>query len=658
MPSAASQYRFGPYQLRTRTRELYKHGIKLKLRPQAFQVLIILLERAPDPVTREELRQKLWSSETFVDFEHGLNTAVKDLRGTLSDSASEPRYIETLPKLGYRIIAPVEKEFAPATERAFIDQTDQQVSLNEANASFGEQQRLAEKQTATSGPELERGGKPKNLLRWSLYTAALLLVASGLAVWRWQGSPARARTGTRVTLAVLPFENLTGDPAQEYLTDGLTEEMISQLGRSDPERLGVIARTSVMHYKDGHEPLDRIGRELGVQYVLEGSVRRDADKVRISAQLIRLKDQTHVWVRQYDRELSSLFALQGEIAQEVADEIHLALGQKPASVVAAAKAPVTDTEAYDLYLRGRYFWNKRNREGFEEAVASFQQSIAKDPNYAPAYAGLADTYVLLSNISTALPAQMMQQARTAALKALQLDERLAEAHTSLALITENYDYDWQTAEKEFRRAIELNPNYATAHQWYAEWLMWQGSFGDALQESDRARQLDPFSLIIAADRGAIFYYSREYDHAIQQSKAVLAIDPHFGRANILYVAYLRKGMFSDALSNFDTDLSHCTSDPWVCGWVAYVDGLAGETEKARTALKELERLDRTRHIRPEPLIAASIGLGHNDDAIHYLERAWSERSSTLTGLRVDPLYDPLRGDPRFQALQRRVGLLN
>jgi TolB-like protein/DNA-binding winged helix-turn-helix (wHTH) protein/Tfp pilus assembly protein PilF len=657
MPSAASQYRFGPYQLRTRTRELYKHRIKLKLRPQAFQVLLILLERAPDPVTREELRQKLWSSQTFVDFEHGLNTAVKDLRGTLSDSASEPRYIETLPKLGYRIIAPVEKEFAAATERAFIDQ---QVSSNEASASFGEQQRLAEKQAATSGPELERAGKPKNLLRWSLITAALLLVASGLAVWRWQASPARARTGTRVTLAVLPFENLTGDPAQDYFSDGLTEEMISQLGRSDPARLGVIARTSVIHYRGAKQPLDKIGRELGVQYVLEGSVRRDSNTVRISAQLIQLKDQTHVWTRQYDRHLSSLLALQGEIALEVSDEIQRSLGQKAgqASVQRAENLSPTELEAHDFYLRGRYFWNKRTADGLQQAVEMFKQAIGKDPTYAPAYAGLADTYALMNNSGSAPPAETMDKAREAALKALQLDENLAEAHTSLALVTENYDYDWQTAENEYRRAIKLNPNYATAHHWYAEYLMWQGRFDEALQESERARHLDPLSLIIAADRGAILYFSGQYDRAIEQLKEVLVIDPHFGRANVIYAAYLREGRFAEALANSDKDLGHCGSDPWVCGWLTYAYASAGYMDQARRPFEELERVARTQRVDPDALIAANIAMRNTDAALQLLERAYSEHYSLITHLKVDQIYDPLRKDPRFQDLLRRVGLLN
>jgi len=333
------------------------------------------------------------------------------------------------------------------------------------------------------------------------------LAAAGAYV-EWSRGWLRPQPPTgRTMLAVLPFENLTGDAGQDYFSDGLTEEMIAQLGRLDREHLGVIARTSVMRYKHGQQQLEQIAKELGVQYVLEGSVRRDSDKVRITAQLVQMRDQTRVWARQYDRELSSLLILQGEIAQEIADEIHLALGNDHQRIAVDRTRAVSPSsyETYDLYLKGRYFWNKRTRQGLQQAIEYFQQAVTKDTNYARAYAGLADSYALMTSYGFASPHEFMPKARAAALRALQIDDSLAEAHTSLALITENYDWDWQTAEKEFRRAIELDPNYATAHHWYAEHLTWLGRFPEALRESERARQLDPLSLIIATDYGAILY---------------------------------------------------------------------------------------------------------------------------------------------------------
>jgi len=351
-------------------------------------------------------------------------------------------------------------------------------------------------------------------------------------------------------LAVLPFDNLTGDAAQDYFSDGLTEEMISQLGNLDPEHLGVIARTSVMRYKKNQYGVEQIGRELGVQYVLEGSVRRDGERVRISAQLIQVRDQTHLWARQYDRDLGNLLRLQSEIAQEIYDEIQLTLGKAQKRVTRSGQSGSTASyDTYDLYLKGRYFWNKRTEAGFRQAADYFHQAIAKDRGYAPAYAGLADTYALMSSWSLVPQNEFMPKARAAAVRALELDDNLAQAHTSLALIAENYDYDWQTAEKEFRRAIQLDPSYATAHQWYAEFLSYQGRFQEAFAESEFARRLDPLSLIIATDHGAIQYFSRQYERAIEESRSVLDMDPDFSRAyGFLIYSYVETGRFAEALA--------------------------------------------------------------------------------------------------------------
>jgi TolB-like protein/DNA-binding winged helix-turn-helix (wHTH) protein/Tfp pilus assembly protein PilF len=642
MPSQAPTYRFGPYELRPRTRELYKQGIKVKLRPQPFQVLKVLVECGGDVVTREELRQLLWSAETFVDFEHGLNTSIKELRGVLSDSANKPRYIETLPKVGYRLMVPVE-----------------------ADEPQPESQGIAQPQTAGSGNGVAAeisGYRTLQMLalrRWPVLLGISILLIAALGVYfRWSRSRAGPQPSSeRAMLAVLPFENLTGDASQDYFSDGLTEEMISQLGRLAPERLGVIARTSVMHYKHNQEALEQIGRELGVQYVLEGSVRRDADKVRISAQLIQMRDQTHIWARQYDRGMTSLLALQGEIAQEIADEIHLTLGGDHKRIAADPKPTSSPSsyEAYDLYLKGRYFWNKRTIQGFPQAIEYFQQAIAKDPNYARAYAGLADSYALTSSYRFAPQSEFMPKARAAALRALQTDDNLAEAHTSLALITENYDWDWQTAEREYRRAIQLDPNYATAHHWYAEYLAYQGRFDEAFTESERARQLDPLSLIIATDNGAILYFSRQYDRAIEQFRAVLEMEPNFPRAHVLIFAYAQKGLFAEALADIEK-WRRVDDTPWPWAAEAYVYGRWGQQEQARRALKKFEEVNRRQPMDLWAIACAYATMGNKDQAFALLEKAYSQHSNALTALKVEPGYDPLRNDPRFQDLLRRVGL--
>ncbi len=641
MPIQAANYRFGSYELRTRTRELYKQGAKLKLRPQPFQVLEILIEHAGDVVTREELRERLWSKETFVDFEHGLYTAIKELRGVLSESANEPRYIETLPKLGYRLIVPVEVREVPVNQAIAQPQTKVAENLAGRKISWN------------------RTPHALTLRRWPVLLGIPILLIAVLGGY-FLRSHSRTRpqlSSGRLMLAVLPFENLTGDAAQDYFSDGLTEEMISQLGRLDPQRLGVIARTSVMHYKHTQAPLQQIGQELGVQYVLEGSVRRDAGNVRISAQLIQMKDQTHVWARQYDRGMTSLLALQGEIAQEIADEIHLTLGGDNKRMAADPKPASSPSsyEAYDLYLKGRYFWNKRTVQGFQQAIEYFQQAIAKDPNYAGAYAGLADSYALLSGYSLAPQNDFMPKGRAAAKRAVELDDRLAEAHTSLALVAENYDWDWQNAESEYRRAIQLDPNYATAHHWYAEYLAYQGRFNEAFVEIERARQLDPLSLIIATDYGAILYFSRQYDRAIEQFRAVLDMEPNFPRAHLLAFAYAQKGLFEDALADIEK-WRRIDKGPWTWAIAAYVYGRSGNREEARRTLAKLKQLNQRRQMDPAAIVLVYVGMNSKEEAFKWFEKAYSENSNALITLKVDPIYDPLRSDPRFQDLLRRVGL--
>jgi TolB-like protein/DNA-binding winged helix-turn-helix (wHTH) protein/Tfp pilus assembly protein PilF len=642
MAPAVSAYRFGHYELRPRARELYKSGSRIKLRPQPFRVLEILVEQRGDVVTREMLKQLLWGSETFVDFEQGLNTAVKELRASLNDSAEASRYIETVPKVGYRIIVPVEA-----------------VPLSQpSDAGLGASAKTAE--TSPTEPAIRR---PLFRLRWPAIAGIVAVVSLAAAVpWWWSHKRVGAQpTRERVMLAVLPFENLTGNASQDYFSDGLTEEMISQLGRIDPERLGVIARTSVMTYKQNPKLLDQIGRTLGVEYVLEGSVRRDANTVRVSAQLIQVKDQTHLWSRQYDRELSNLLALQGEIAQEIADEIELTLGDKPPTKSGSLHPAVSPVsyEVYDLCLKGRYFLNQRTKASMHQAAEYFQQAIDKDPNYAPAYADLAEALALLSTWDYVPAQDFVPKTRAAALKALQIDDSLPEAHASLALIAEQFDYDWQTAEREFRRSIQLDPGNATAHQWYAECLSLQGRFDEALAESARARQLDPLSLIIATDDSVILYYSRQYDRAIEEFQTVRGMQPNFPRSGVIFDAYIAKGDFAAALSEIDEDMRPTLNRAEVLAAQTYVYGRWDRRAQAERSFAEFQKESK---LHPEEADAVStklsayMGVGLNDDAIAVLRKCNEEHTNCLIGLKVDPFLDPLRSDPRYQDLLRRTNL--
>src|SRR3984957_19619667 len=580
MEPTSTVFRFGDYESRSRTRELYVRGSKLKIRPQPLRVLNLLLSRAGDVVTREVLRPAWCSPEVFVDFEHVLNTSVKEIRAVLNDSATEPRYIETLPKLGYRFIAPVEK-IEPAVETLTPTSAPTSTLPNPADVKNLEAASLlsapgktsaedsypaadADKDADQDADRVATGAMPapSSRPRYAIAAIVIAVVVLGGAIAAYRNTHAHSKThlasaAEPAMIAVLPFKNLTGEAPLDYFSDGMTEEMIAQLGHENPQRLGVIARTSVMHYQNSTEPLEQIARELGVQYVLEGSVRRDADKVRITAQLIRVSDQTHIMSREFDRELHSVLAVQGEIAQEISDEIQTALGNRatgPARPSAGTAATATDPksfEAYDDYLKGRYFWNKRTPDGFREAAKQFQQSIAKDPGYARSYAGLADTYALMAEYYLGPPDELIPKARAATLKALSLDEQSAEAHASLALIAQNYDWDWQTAEKEFRRAIELDPNYATGHHWYAEHLAFQARFAEAFAEMQRALKLDPFLLIMKTNRVVFLYFSRQYGRSIEQFREVLEIDPDFLRSHMIVFPVLQSGRSDGALGELE-----------------------------------------------------------------------------------------------------------
>jgi len=625
-------YEFDEFRLDGKNRVLLLRQEPVPLTGKAFDTLLVLVENEGQLLTKNSLMQAVWP-DSLVE-EANLTQTVFILRKALGQTRDQG-YIVTVPGRGYRFVADVKQ--VPREGRLTED--------NSAAVRPIEIPSMPEKSVRQRRPAL-------------LGIAVLLIVSLAVALaaysqW-FRSRPRPERPAGRSMLAVLPFRNLTGDPGQDYFSDGMTEEMIAQLGNLDPLHLGVIARTSVMRYKSGQEQLDQIGRELGVQYVIEGSVRRDSRKVRITAQLILVKDQTHMWAREYDGEVSNLLGLQREIAQEIADEIQASLGDhrhvRPSS---APRASPESYEAYDLYLKGQYFWNKRTAEGFQHAIDYYQQAIAKDPNSARAYAGLADTYALLGP-SRALPQrEFMPKARAAALRALEIDDNLPEAHTALALIVQNYDWDWQTSEKEFRRAIELNPNYATAHHWYAEHLAWRGRFEEALRESERARQLDPLSLIIATDNGAILYYSRQYDRAIAQFGAVREMDSQFWRAGLMVFAYAQKGMFAEALKELE---AKNPKGPYDFGTLSYVYGRSGQMAKARLALGKLEQLNPRQALDPTPFIRAYIGMGDRDQAFGWLEKAYSQRGNVMTTLQVDPLYDPLRSDPRFPELLHRVGL--
>lgn len=628
-------YEFGEFRADKQNRVLRRDGIAVPLTPKAFDVLLVLIENAGRVVTKDELMQAVWA-DSFVE-ESNLTQTIFMLRKAL-DETNERRFILTVQGQGYRWLVPVSEVANQAVE-------------------IGAPPSFPNPSVAEVPLRLPRLWHWRVAVVASAAVALVVIAVSGL--WLWHSRRAQADSG-KTMLAVLPFENFTGDAGQEYFSDGLTEEMISQIGNLDPAHLGVIARTSVMNYKHSQESITRIGQDLGVQYVIEGSVRRDSDRVRITAQLIQVKDQSHIWAREYDRDLGHLLELQEEIAREVANEIEFSLnGRRPIEAARHAGVPPQGRsyEAYDLYLKGRYAWNMRSREGFLQAADYFQQAAEKDPNYGQAYAGLADTYSLMSAWYVGPQSELIPKARTAALRALELDESLAEAHASLALIKENYDYDWVGSEREFRRAIQLNPQYATAHQWYAEALSWQGRFQEAFAESELARQLDPLSLIIASDHAWILYRSRQYERAMKQNLSVLELDPNYEHARgALIPIYLQMGRYDEATDVVNRWAAGQEDGPWLWAWQVAVYSRSGHAEDAFRALAKLEQVAGSRPDRTPSLLLAYSRTGQKEKAIELLQKAYSEHSNAVLQIKVDAMYDPLRGDPRFQELLRRVGL--
>jgi TolB-like protein/DNA-binding winged helix-turn-helix (wHTH) protein/Flp pilus assembly protein TadD len=633
MPEATApvRLRFGVFEVDLRAGELRKHGVRLRFQEQPFQVLAMLLERPGETVTREELRKRLWTAETFVDFDHGVNKAVNRIRDALSDSATSPRFVETVARRGYRFIADVTiVEGAPhARPEAKAD------DLLRAEG---------ESVAPVAAP-------PPRLRRWHLWVIigiALALASILVVVWALQSrapQPALIRS-----LAVLPLDNLSGDNSQEYFADGMTDELIATLGQISALR--VISRTSVMPYKRARKPLPQIAHELDVDAVVEGAVLRSDGRVRITAQLIEARDDRHLWSETYDGDLRDTLTLQKQVAQAIAEQIRINL--KPQEQATLRHGKVVDPQAYEAYLKGRYFWNKRSGDDFEKAVEYFNQAIARDPNYAQAYSGLADTYALMADweYGVLAPREALPRAKAAAVKALQLDDTLGEAHTSLAFCLDVFDWDLKSAETEFRRAIELNPSYATAHHWYAWHLSLFGNNVNAIAEMKKAQNLDPVSLIINADLAELLLIAHFPDESIEQSRKTIEMDVNFALAhNQLAVAYLQRGRHDEAIAELQKAVQLSSDNPTCTANLARAFAVSGRRNEAVQLLDDLKKRSRPDASEVAVVYAA---LGDNDQAMTWLEKGYDERFNPSVLLR--PGFDPLRSDRRFQDLERRVGL--
>jgi TolB-like protein/DNA-binding winged helix-turn-helix (wHTH) protein/Tfp pilus assembly protein PilF len=599
-------------------------------------------------VTREEIQQRLWLGETFVDFENSLNKAINKLRQALADSAEQPTYIETLPRRGYRFIAQLDESALVLPPLENPQQTTE--------SAGGSRNDLTKETPALRLPapqEEASAADPRSTWssRWPLYGFAF--VAIGLCALflanRWQTHNANRSI---TSLAVLPLEYLSNEPGQEYFADGVTDELITQLARTGAFR--VTSRTSSMQFKKSNKNLRQIAGELGVEALVEGSIERAGDRVRIRAQLIRASTDQHLWAESYDGAVSDLLSLEDRVARDIA--LKVAVNLTPTQEQRFVRTRTVNPDAHLDYLRGRYFWNQRTADGFEKALRYFQAAIDKDPNYGAAYAGLADTYLLLGGSGFRSQNEMIPKARAAAQKALGI-ENLSEAHASLGLIAENYDWDWPGAEKEFRLAIELNPNYSTAHHWYGEaFLALNGRFDEALAEMNRAAELDPLSPIISADVGATLYLARRYDQAIHQLQRTLELYPDYEIAQVWLARSLeQKKQYPEAISVLEQSkaLGYKT---FLRAELARIYAECGRQTESLKILDGIQRESSAGFV--DPWLSGSIlmSLGRTNEALTQLEKAVPLHSTVLTSLKVNALYDPLRSDPRFSAILRTVHL--
>jgi len=630
--------RFGSFETDMRAGELRKHGVRIRLQTQPFQILGMLLERPGEVVTREELRQALWPGGTFVDFDHGLNNAINRLREALGDSAESPRFLETLPRRGYRFIAAVESVLSPSPQYLAV----------QVENSFDAPTPVGDKVAALPVESSKASLRARLWIAAGTGAAALLVLLVSLNTGglrqRLLGATA---TRSIQSIAVLPLENLSGDPSQEYFADGMTDELITDLAQLNDLR--VISRTSVMRFKGTKTPLPEIARELQVDAIVEGSVVRVGPRVRISAQLLEAASDRHLWAQTYEHDLSDVFGLQRELARAIAGEVKIKLTPKQRGRLESSR-PV-NPEAHTAYLKSRYFiYNQRSAEGARKSLECSLQAVQSAPDWALAYSGLADSYISAAFLSALPPNEAMLKAKLAAKKALELDPDLPEAHVALGLILQNFDYDYTSGEREFKRSIELSPSNSYAHLSYADVLNVVGRSEEAISEIKLARQLDPMSFWISRDVGRILYHARRYDEALEALRQAADMNPGSGVVyNWMSWVYDKKGMVAQSVTLDLKNEENRGASQEVLQQLRRAYLVSGE----RGYLKKHNEL-----IRNDPYEKAlyTARLGETDEALKLLQKAHEQHSGWLTFVKVDPELDNLRSDPRFTELLRRINL--
>ncbi len=656
------------FALDLRPRRLRRGDRVLKLERIPLEILLLLLERPGEIVTRDEIISRIWGNDVFLDTDNSTRGAIRKIRQALRDDPETPRFIQTVTGRGYRFIAPVispEQRYpteAPSPEgsatstdaQSFVSEPDSHQRDRTLCVADQEPERTLEQLPDgedTHGQEHRRARSPLFVGLAALAVASLLAL---LAFWRWQGASGLPTAPQhKIVLAVLPFDNLNRDPDQEFFSAGLTEEMIAQLGKLNRDQLTVIARGTTAKYKESKLSAREIGRELNADYLVQGSVRRWSDRVRITVQLIDSKSQTDLWTESYDRELKDVLAVQDSVVRSIASQVHIALREEQETRL-NSRQPVA--EAYVAYLKGRYYWNKRTGDSIQTAEQYFQQAIDSDPNYAAAYSGLADCNSGLAWHGFKSPSDALTKAYSAARKAVELDPQSAEAHASLGLAL-SHSWNWTQAEAEFKRALELDPQDANAHHWYGDYLSIRGRHDEALSEARRALELDPLNLMISTWVGLRYYLARNYSAAIEQNRDSVELNSNFAAAHLLLGEdFVQAGLHSEAVTELKRAATLSGDSPLYTAQVAVALAVAGRNREALRIAHELETDSRKRYVSPYGLAQIYAALNKDDDTFRWLQAAYDDHAVWMGYLAVDPIFDPYRNDKRFQELLKRVGL--
>ena len=627
-PPAARVLRFDAYELDLLAGELRKRGIKLRLQGQPLQVLAILVQSAGNLVTREELRSQLWQADTFVDFDHSLHNAIARIREALGDSTQTPKYIETLPRRGYRFIAQVEEVQPPPLK---------------VNTSI--------QAAAAVPPAIPIPSKT----RWRIRLIAALCVCclAAIAGWMaWQHHRGGSVVAAPRSIAVLPLQNLSGDPSQDFFADAMTDELITEVSRI--QALRVISHTSVMEYKGTRKHLPQIARELKVDDIVEGSIVREGGEVRVTVQLLDAPNDRHLWSEDYQRPLGSILHLQREIAQSIAQQVRIKLTSQQEARLGSA--PAVNPQAYDDYLRGHYYLMTlfSMRQPLDTAKQYFEESIRKDPGFAPAYAGLANTYLQMASFRSLSPQDGYSLGMRAAQKALGMDNGNAEAHTALGMLKWLYERDWPDAARELEYTSAIAPSYDCARAYHARYLAWTNRRDEAVAEITRARALNP-SDGFANTESSVYFLLGDYPNLIEASRKGVLSDPNdWIERHFLGVGYEGSGRLDEAIPEYQKAVAMSGGDQDPSASLAHAYAMTGRRPEAEKILFDLERKSRTAYVSPYLLASIHAGLGEKNTAIELLEKAYRERDMGIMWfVKTDPRIDNLRSDPRFQALMGR-----